>query len=187
MANARSRGNIPLTDVDKHCDREQGPQLHRPWRVAPLRGISSFEELRRNGTTNTGIRAGARRVLFFPGVVAASSTVYGTTSNRSCRRSFLSSSSWWWMKKIRNWMDVRTTSAAVKPAAGFLLVSLSLSLSLVFPSFGRASVLHAASRCYRVTRVKYAGQERKRTKRTKRRTRTRRGRGRRRSAKLVGV
>lgn len=30
MANARSRGNIPLTDVDKHCDRERSPT---PWAV----------------------------------------------------------------------------------------------------------------------------------------------------------
>lgn len=151
-------------------------------RVAPLRGISSFEELRRNGTTNTGIRAGARGVLFFPGVVAASSTVYGTTSNRSCR-SFLSSSSRW-MKKIRNWMDVRTTSAAVKPAAGFLLVSLSLPRLPFFRPRIRSSRCLTLLSCY-AREIRRPGA--KKDEEDERRTRTRRGRGRRRCAKLVGV
>lgn len=73
MANARSRGNIPLTDVDKHCDREQGLNFIDRAR----RAIQRNRARNSGGRRRTGIRAG---VLFFPGVVAASSTVYATTS-----------------------------------------------------------------------------------------------------------
>lgn len=75
MANARSRGNIPLTDVDKHCDRERGPA---PW--ARRRGIE------RNRARNGEERGRVPDVLFFPGVVAVSSV---TEARRRCWSLFL--------------------------------------------------------------------------------------------------
>lgn len=99
MANARSRGNIPLTDVDKHCDREQGLNFIDRARRA----------IQRNRARNSGGRS--RRIVF-------SRCRRGVVHRvRNHLDAALSSSSSW--KSVT--MDIR---AAKKPGGGFLSSSL---------------------------------------------------------------
>ena len=184
MANARSRGNIPLTDVDKHCDREQGPQLHRPC-------VSRHWEESR-ASKNSG-ETGRRTQGYEPARGAYCFFQVSSRRRRPCTEPLRTEAAapsslprpGGWRKSVTGWIYTykrgRETSSGVSSR-------FSLSLSLSRLPFSRPRI--RSSRCLTLLSC-YAREirqpEAKKDEEDERRTRTRRGRGRRRSAKLVGV
>lgn len=134
MANARSRGNIPLTDVDKHCDREQGPT---PWTMR--------RSIERNRARNLGEGGQGHTVS----LVCVPTYCFFQVSSR-CRAG---------TEPPRPMVALSSTSAWKS-----VTMDMRAKRRWRFSSRAASSPRHVrSSRCsrYRVTRVKYARQDEK--------------------------